>query len=252
MKQPSDMGSALAPDQPRAGPVARDHPGRAGRHGHPDHRADHHAVGHSSGLRPRPAAQDHHPPPRLNSRNALTRPPAGRGHTPTAPPRDRSPRSTHGFGCHVCPPTAEPGGRPGVSPVAGRPTGSDPPATAASVSGTCGPSWPQYSAHHGQRPHQALRLLPPPNIPPRVSRQGISRPPTPGRLIIEYHAQPKTARQRSSRIPGTRHALNPHRPHRSLDQHPPTGPHSPTSAATVRPLRRDRLGGLVHEYLQVA
>jgi putative transposase len=37
---------------------------------------------------------------------------------------------------------------------------------------------------------------------------------------------------------------NTHRPHRSLNQHPPCG-------ATVRPLRRDRLGGLVHEYLQV-
>jgi transposase InsO family protein len=45
---------------------------------------------------------------------------------------------------------------------------------------------------------------------------------------------------------------NTHRPHRSLDQHPPTGPIPPTSRATVRPLRQDRLGGLVHEYLQVA
>jgi putative transposase len=45
---------------------------------------------------------------------------------------------------------------------------------------------------------------------------------------------------------------NTHRPHRSLDQHPPAGPTPPTSGATVRPLRRDRLGGLLHEYLQVA
>jgi transposase InsO family protein len=45
---------------------------------------------------------------------------------------------------------------------------------------------------------------------------------------------------------------NTHRPHRSLDQHPPAGPLPPTSGATVRPLRRDRLGGLLHEYLQVA
>jgi transposase InsO family protein len=46
---------------------------------------------------------------------------------------------------------------------------------------------------------------------------------------------------------------NTHRPHRSLRQHPPIGRRTPpTSAATVRPLRRDRLGGLVHEYVQVA
>jgi transposase InsO family protein len=45
---------------------------------------------------------------------------------------------------------------------------------------------------------------------------------------------------------------NTHRPHRSLDQHPPARPTPPPSDATVRPLRRDRLVGLVHEYLQVA
>ena len=45
---------------------------------------------------------------------------------------------------------------------------------------------------------------------------------------------------------------NTHRPHRSLNQQPPAGPTPPPSGATIRPLRRDRLGGLVHEYLQVA
>jgi transposase InsO family protein len=45
---------------------------------------------------------------------------------------------------------------------------------------------------------------------------------------------------------------NTHRPHRSLHQRPPAGRTPPLSAATVRPLRRDRLGGLVHEYVQVA
>ena len=45
---------------------------------------------------------------------------------------------------------------------------------------------------------------------------------------------------------------NTHRSHRSLHQHPPAGPTPPPRGATVRPLRRDRLGGLVHEYLQVA
>jgi putative transposase len=45
---------------------------------------------------------------------------------------------------------------------------------------------------------------------------------------------------------------NTHRPHRSLQQRPPAGRTPPPATATVRPLRRDRLGGLVHEYVQVA
>jgi putative transposase len=45
---------------------------------------------------------------------------------------------------------------------------------------------------------------------------------------------------------------NTHRPHRSLHQLPPAGRTPLLSAASVRPLRRDRLGGLVHEYVQVA
>jgi transposase InsO family protein len=44
---------------------------------------------------------------------------------------------------------------------------------------------------------------------------------------------------------------NTHRPHRSLRQQPPAGRTPPPSTATVRPLR-DRLGGLRHEYVQVA
>ena len=46
--------------------------------------------------------------------------------------------------------------------------------------------------------------------------------------------------------------FNTHRPHRSLDQHPPAGGTPPRSGATIRPLRRDRLGGLIHEYVQDA
>ena len=42
---------------------------------------------------------------------------------------------------------------------------------------------------------------------------------------------------------------NTHRPHRSLDQYPPAGRTSPPTGATIQPLRRDRLGGLVHEYV---
>ena len=46
--------------------------------------------------------------------------------------------------------------------------------------------------------------------------------------------------------------FNTHRPHRSLDQRPPAGGTPPRPGAGIRVLRRYRLGGLVHEYLQVA
>ena len=46
---------------------------------------------------------------------------------------------------------------------------------------------------------------------------------------------------------------NTHRPHRALHQNPPTGcPHPPALSGNIRILRRDRLGGLIHEYSQVA
>ncbi|HTF48281.1 MAG TPA: integrase core domain-containing protein [Pseudonocardia sp.] len=46
---------------------------------------------------------------------------------------------------------------------------------------------------------------------------------------------------------------NHHLPHRSLDQHPPAGRLAPpTISNTIRHLRRDRLGRLIHEYLHVA
>jgi putative transposase len=44
---------------------------------------------------------------------------------------------------------------------------------------------------------------------------------------------------------------NTHRPHRSLHQRPPEGSTRSRSEAAIRPVRRDRLGGLVHEYVQV-
>ena len=46
--------------------------------------------------------------------------------------------------------------------------------------------------------------------------------------------------------------FNAHRPHRSLDQRPPAGNSPPRSDTVVRPLRRDRLGGIIHEYVQAA
>jgi putative transposase len=46
---------------------------------------------------------------------------------------------------------------------------------------------------------------------------------------------------------------NSHRPHRALQQGPPAGRSNPPAlGANVRVLRRDRLGGLIHEYSQVA
>jgi putative transposase len=46
---------------------------------------------------------------------------------------------------------------------------------------------------------------------------------------------------------------NAHRPHRSLRQQPPAGrPPPPIPAASIRVVRTDRLGGLIHEYFQVA
>ena len=46
---------------------------------------------------------------------------------------------------------------------------------------------------------------------------------------------------------------NVHRPHRALGQSPPAGrDHPPATDPNVRILRRDRLGGLIHEYTQVA
>jgi putative transposase len=46
---------------------------------------------------------------------------------------------------------------------------------------------------------------------------------------------------------------NLHRPHRALQQGPPVGrAHPPVEVISMRVLRRDRLGGLIHEYSQVA
>jgi putative transposase len=45
---------------------------------------------------------------------------------------------------------------------------------------------------------------------------------------------------------------NLHRPHRSLQQRPPVGDTRRPTGTPVRVLRRDRFGGLLHEYVQVA
>jgi putative transposase len=44
-----------------------------------------------------------------------------------------------------------------------------------------------------------------------------------------------------------------HRPHRTLGQRPPSGrEQQPTGSTNLQVLRRDQLGGLIHEYSQVA
>ena len=46
---------------------------------------------------------------------------------------------------------------------------------------------------------------------------------------------------------------NTHRPHRTLHQNPLAGRQGPPATGTsIRVLRRDRLGGLIHEYSQAA
>ena len=45
---------------------------------------------------------------------------------------------------------------------------------------------------------------------------------------------------------------NEHRPHRTLQQDPPAGRPHPPPGTDIQVLRRDRLGGLIHEYTQVA
>jgi putative transposase len=45
---------------------------------------------------------------------------------------------------------------------------------------------------------------------------------------------------------------NVRRPHRALGQAPPFGPCEPVVVPAGRVVRRDRLGGLIHEYAQVA
>jgi putative transposase len=48
------------------------------------------------------------------------------------------------------------------------------------------------------------------------------------------------------------HHLNAHRPHRALNQASPLGPLPDPIDADIKVIRRERLGGLLHEYSQVA
>jgi putative transposase len=46
--------------------------------------------------------------------------------------------------------------------------------------------------------------------------------------------------------------FNTHRPHRSLDQAAPLRPLDKPATENIKVIRRDRLGGVIHEYKQVA
>jgi putative transposase len=60
-------------------------------------------------------------------------------------------------------------------------------------------------------------------------------------------------RQLRAVLAGYADHYNGHRPHRALGQVPPVGPSEPVARVAVgRVVRRDRLGGLIHEYAQAA
>jgi putative transposase len=60
-------------------------------------------------------------------------------------------------------------------------------------------------------------------------------------------------RQLRAVLAGYADHYNGHRPHRALGQVPPVGPSEPAARVAVgRVVRRDRLGGLIHEYAQAA
>jgi putative transposase len=60
-------------------------------------------------------------------------------------------------------------------------------------------------------------------------------------------------RQLRSVLPEYADHYNGHRPHRALGQTPPLEPDGPAVLASAgRVIRQDRLGGLIHEYAQVA
>jgi hypothetical protein len=87
---------------------------------------------------------------------------------------------------------------------------------------------------------------------------------TPGGPILGTHRIGSVRRECTDRmlIVGERHLrhvlaeytdhYNSHRPHRTLAQAPPDGRAESDADGNVRVLRRDRLGGLIHEYTQVA
>jgi putative transposase len=92
---------------------------------------------------------------------------------------------------------------------------------------------------------------------PRCGRRGRTRSPSGGSPAPAASAWTEylSPAERHMQLVLSEYAdhYNSHRPHRALHQSPPAGrEHPPSLGANVRVLRRDRLGGLIHEYSQVA
>ena len=101
--------------------------------------------------------------------------------------------------------------------------------------------------HRRRHPHHPH---PGPGTPGERDRGTLHRHPAPGMPRPPPDHRTTPPRRRAARVcPAltTRTDLTDH-----CDQRPPAGGTPPRSGATIRPLRRDRLGGLIHEYVQVA
>jgi hypothetical protein len=124
--------------------------------------------------------------------------------------------------------------------------------------------WPEFdfTSQDGSPLHSAsvTALISTPN--PTVARSTAWPRATAQQYADEWIASARSECLDRMLITGERHLrlvlseyadhYNTHRPHRALQQAPPAGrPHPLTPAADVRVLRRDRLGGLIHEYSQV-
>lgn len=97
-----------------------------------------------------------------------------------------------------------------------------------------------------------VRIIKTPVQAPRANaiaerRIASARRDCPDRMLITGERHPRL-------VPGEyADHYSTHRPHRALHQNPPAGRGDPaTAGASIRVLRRDRLGGLIHEYSQVA
>src|SRR5215831_10092380 len=92
-----------------------------------------------------------------------------------------------------------------------------------------------------QNPWHDIRSRSPAGVIGRARRECL------GRMLING--------ERHLRLTMSEYAdhYNAHRPHRTPQQHPPAGrAHLPAEKAGMHILRRDWLGGLIHEYAQAA
>lgn len=98
--------------------------------------------------------------------------------------------------------------------------------------------------------------------PPHLAHPGASTPGERHRRTMDRHRSPRTAGSDADPQPARQLEavlaeyvvhFNAHRPHRTLNQAAPLQPlPPPASPSQLHIRRRDRLGGLIHEYSQVA